>query len=143
MSKPVIVIVPGAWQKPVVWNDLVQRLHTADFEAIHVELRTIGSTVTPLHGLADDVAAVRSVLGELASQSKTALLLGHSSGGLVGSNAMKGQDNVVGMIYLAAFAIPHGKALLDMLGGKPLPWMEYKVRRAAIVCESHVSCNYC
>ncbi|EAA28807.1 alpha/beta-hydrolase [Neurospora crassa] len=126
MSKPVIVIVPGAWQKPVVWNDLVQQLHTAGFEAIHVELRTVGSTATPLHRLADDVAAVQYVLGELARQGKTALLLGHSSGGLVGSNAIKGQDNVIGMIYLATFAIPHGKALLDMLGGKPLPWMEYK-----------------
>ncbi|EGZ75871.1 alpha/beta-hydrolase [Neurospora tetrasperma FGSC 2509] len=132
MSKPVIVIVPGAWHKPVVWHDVVQQLHTAGFEAIHVELRTVGSTTTPLHGLTDDVTAVQSVLGELAGQGKKALVLGHSAGGLIGSNATKGQDNVIGMIYMAAFVIPRGKALLDLLGGKPLPWMEYKASRSAI-----------
>lgn len=41
MSKPVIVIVPGAWHKPVVWHDVVQQLHTAGFEAIHVELNCV------------------------------------------------------------------------------------------------------
>ncbi|KAK3493706.1 alpha/beta-hydrolase [Neurospora crassa] len=125
MSKPVIVIVPGAWHKPVVWHDVVQRLHTEGFEAIHVELRTV---------------AVQSVLGELAGQGKKALVLGHSAGGLIGSNAIKGQDNVIGMIYMAAFVIPRGKALLDLLSGQPLPWMEYKASRSAIMTQiTHTS----
>lgn len=73
------------------------------------------------------------MLGELAGQGKKALVLGHSAGGLIGNNATKGQDNVIGMIYMAAFVIPRGKALLDLLRGKPLPWMEYKVSRTAIM----------
>ncbi|KAK8035600.1 hypothetical protein PG993_010595 [Apiospora rasikravindrae] len=124
MSKPVVVIVPGSWQKPVAFEGLVQRLQTAGFEAIHVPLPTVGGTDLPLAGLAEDVAAVQAVLQKLAGEGKKALVVGHSSGGLVGSNAVAGQDNVVGLIYLSAFMIPKGKALLDMLGGNPLPWMD-------------------
>ncbi|KAK8040775.1 hypothetical protein PG994_013782 [Apiospora phragmitis] len=135
MSKPVIVIVPGAWQKPVAWNGFVQQLQAAGYEAIHVALPTVGGTVLPLAGLADDVAAVRTVLQKLAREGKKALVLGHSSGGLVGSNAIAEQGNVVGMIYLSAFMIPSGKALLDMLGGNPLPWMDIQGDRVVGVPE--------
>ncbi|KAK8066780.1 hypothetical protein PG997_013527 [Apiospora hydei] len=135
MSKPVIVIVPGAWQKPVAFEGLVQRLQTAGFEAIHVPLPTVGGTDLPLAGLAEDVAAVQAVLQKLAGEGKKALVVGHSAGGLVGSNAVAGQDNVVGLIYLSAFMIPKGKALLDMLGGNPLPWMNVQGDRVVGVPE--------
>lgn len=127
MSKPVIVIVPGSWQKPVAYTVFVQKLQAAGYEATHVAMPTVGGTELPLAGLAEDVAAVRTVLQKIAGEGKKALVIGHSSGGLVGSNAIAGQDNVVGMIYLSAFMIPAGKALLDMLGGVPLPWMNIQV----------------
>ncbi|KAK8100061.1 uncharacterized protein PG998_008550 [Apiospora kogelbergensis] len=135
MSKPVIVIVPGSWQKPVGWNGFVQQLQGAGYEAIHVSMPTVGGTELPLAGLAEDVAAVQAVLQKLAGEGKKALVLGHSSGGLVGSNAIAGQDNVVGIIYLSAFMIPSGKALLDMLGGNPLPWMDIQGDRVVGVPE--------
>lgn len=124
MSRPTIVIVPGSWQKPVAWDGFVERLQKAGYEAIHVALPTVGGTVTPLASLAEDVAAVRAVLGSLAEQGKKALVLCHSSGGLVGSNAVPESSNVVGLLFLSAFMIPKGNAILDMLGGQPLPWMD-------------------
>ncbi|KAK8136089.1 hypothetical protein PG984_004029 [Apiospora sp. TS-2023a] len=135
MSKPVIVIVPGAWQKPVAFTGFVQKLQAAGYEATHVTLPTVGGTELPLAGLAEDVAAVRKVLQKIAGEGKKALVIGHSSGGLVGSNAIAGQDNVVGIIYLSGFMIPAGKALLDMLGGQPLPWMDIQGDRVVGVPE--------
>ncbi|KAK7954191.1 hypothetical protein PG996_015077 [Apiospora saccharicola] len=135
MSKPVIVVVPGAWQKPVAFTGFVQKLQTAGYEATHVALPTVGGTELPLAGLAEDVAAVRTVLQKIAGEGKNALVIGHSSGGLVGSNAIAGQDNVVGIIYLSGFMIPAGKALLDMLGGQPLPWMDVQGDRVVGVPE--------
>ncbi|KAH8651147.1 Alpha/beta hydrolase fold-1 [Xylariales sp. PMI_506] len=125
MSKPAVVIVPGAWQKPVFFDDLVLRLTDAGYLTKHVSLPTVGGTEKPLAGLADDVAAVQSVLEELKQQGRRALIVGHSSGGLVASNAVVGfESDVDGIIFLSAFMIPKGKALLDLLGGQPLPWMQ-------------------
>ena len=129
MSKPAIVIVPGSWQKPVSWDGFVERMQKAGYEAIHVPLPTVGGTVTPLASLAEDVAAVRAALSSLAEQGKKALVLCHSSGGLVGSNAVPESSNVVGLLFLTAFMIPKGHAVLDMLGGQPLPWMDIQVAR--------------
>lgn len=89
-------------------------------------MKTVGGTELPLAGLEDDVAEVRAVLTRLRDQGKQALLLCHSSGGLVGSNSVEGFD-VAGVIYLSAFLIPKGKSLLEMLGGNPLPWMVIQV----------------
>jgi alpha-beta hydrolase superfamily lysophospholipase len=89
-------------------------------------MKTVGGTELPLAGLKDDVAEVMAVLERLNKEGKKPLLLCHSSGGLVGSNAVSGYD-VTGLIYLAAFLIPKGNSLLAMLGGNPLPWMIVQV----------------
>lgn len=130
MSKPTIVIVPAAWQTPVVWDSFSRKLNDAGYPTEYVAMPTVGGTETPLAGLADDVAAVQAALTKLAGDGKKAMLLGHSSGGLVSSNAVVGFD-VAGIIYLSAFMIPSGKSLLDMLGGQPLPWMDVQVSISA------------
>ena len=126
-GKPTIVIVPGAWQTPPTWDILLSKLKEAGYETEYVKLPTVGGTDTPLAGLADDVSAVRIVLDKLKEQGKRSILLSHSSGGLVSSNAIEGYTGV-GIIFLTAFIIPKGKALLDLLGGQPLPWMNVQVK---------------
>lgn len=95
-------------------------------------MKTVGGTELPLAGLEDDVAEVKAVLARLQGEGKKALLLCHSSGGLVGSNSVEGFD-VAGVIYMSAFLIPKGKSLLEMLGGNPLPWMVIQVSSSAII----------
>ncbi|KAK3356670.1 hypothetical protein B0T25DRAFT_589210 [Lasiosphaeria hispida] len=114
MSKPTVVIVPGSWQKPIVWD---------------------GFRAVLLAGLADDVAALRHVLEPLIEhQGQDVVLLCHSSGGVVGSNAVEGLDaptrradgktgGAVRVAFLSAFMLPRGMSLLDMFGGTPAPWM--------------------
>lgn len=139
-AHPTIVVVPGAWQKPEAWAGFLKSLEGAGYDHILVTLPTVGGDELPLKGLEDDVAAVRAVLAKLAGEKQKALLLCHSAGGLVASNAVEGGYNdsnsvVTGIIYLTAFMIPKGKALLDMLGGQPAPWMELREDRVQAIPE--------
>lgn len=133
-SKPAVVIVPGAWQLPVVWDEFRSILDRAGYNAYHVALPSIGGTELPLTGLPEDVAAVRKTLDSLVDEGREVVMLCHSSGGVVGSNAIEGYDvaarekagkkgGVVRIVYLSAFMLPKGKSLIEMLGGEPLPWM--------------------
>jgi len=136
-TKPTVVVVPGSWQTPVVWDGFRALAEKeGGFPAVaHVALPTIGGTETPLAGLAEDVAAVRAILGPLVDeQEKDVVLLCHSSGGISGSNAVEGWDcatrekegkkgGVVRIVFLAAFMLPKEQSLLGMLGGQPAPWM--------------------
>lgn len=126
-----IVIVPGAWQTPVAWEGFAAQLREELATTVeYVQMPTVGGLEGPplTASLADDVAAVQAVLTRLQEQegAKTPLVLCHSSGGVVSSNAVKGFV-VAGIIYLSAFIIPSGNSLLGMLGGQPLPWMVLEV----------------
>ena len=137
-KKPTIVIVPGSWQLPLVWDEFRAQLARAQYQSYHVDLPSIGGTTLPLTGLAEDVAAVQSVVRGFADCGDEIILLCHSSGGVVGSNAVEGFDvatrkaagkkgGVVRVVYLSAFMLPAGQSLLGMLGGVPLPWMVVSV----------------
>jgi alpha-beta hydrolase superfamily lysophospholipase len=133
-TKPTIVIVPGAWQLPNAWDEFRAVLARANHQSYHVALPSVGGTQEPLTGLAEDVAAVQHVVGGLADHGDEIILLCHSSGGVVGSNAVQGYDRatrqadgkvggVIRVVYLSAFMLPKDQSLLGMLGGEPLPWM--------------------
>jgi alpha-beta hydrolase superfamily lysophospholipase len=104
MSKPSVVVVPGAWQKPAAFVTIVEKLTAAGYPSEHVSMPTVGGTELPLAGLEDDVAAVQAVLTRLTKEGKKVVLVGHSSGGLVSSNAVVGFDGV-SVIYLSAFMV--------------------------------------
>lgn len=134
MSKPTIIIVPGAWQTPVAFEKIVKLLGQSGYPTVHVPLPTVGGTGSPLAGLADDVEAVRKVLVPVVDEGKEVILIGHSSGGISMSGAVEGLDvasrkaagkqgGVTRCIFLAAFVLPKGQSLLGVLGGQPLPWM--------------------
>ena len=127
MQNPTIVIVPGAWQKPVAWHEAIRQLRAAGFRVEYVPLATVGGTTLPLAQPADDIASVRVVLRKLAREQRKAIMLAHSGGGLIASNAAEGMSNIAGIIHMSAFMIPTGQSIYSMLGGKPLPWMRIEV----------------
>ncbi|KAI2470782.1 alpha/beta-hydrolase [Annulohypoxylon bovei var. microspora] len=123
-EKPAIVIAQGSWQNASSYDLILEKLHAAGYLAEHVKLPSIGSTATPLPGFADDVAAIQSVLARFRDARKKVVVLCHSSGGVSGSNAIAGFDNVGGVIYLSAFMIPKGTSLARTRNGPPQPWMD-------------------
>lgn len=126
MTNPTIVLVPGAWQKPVFFENFCEKLCEAGYPTEQVALPSTGGHELPLAGLLEDVAAVQAVLARLTEQGKSVVLLAHSSGGAVASNAAEGFD-VDGIIYATAFAVPKGVCMMDLMGGKPLHWMDVQV----------------
>jgi pimeloyl-ACP methyl ester carboxylesterase len=67
--------------------------------------------VNPLRGIAADSAYVASLLAQIDGP---VLLVGHSYGGAVMTNAATGAPNVVGLVYVAAFAPDQGERLVDV-----------------------------
>lgn len=147
LTKPTIVIVPGAWQLSSCFAPFADLLRSkGGFETEVVTMPSVGGTQLPLTGLPEDIAAVRAVIQPLIEAGREIVLLTHSAGGISGGGAVKGLDartrgeaglagGVVRIIYMAAFIVPKGSSLLQMLGGKPAPWMVVEVSLASGVCK--------
>lgn len=93
-----IVLVHGAWGDGSHWRHVIPPLHDKGYRVIAVQ--------NPLTSLPDDVERTRRLV---EAQDGPTLLVGHSYGGMVISGA-GGADNVVGLVYLAAFAPDEGES---------------------------------
>lgn len=98
-GKPAIVLVHGFWGGAAHWSKVIVALSRKGFTQLRaVEL--------PLTSLADDVARTRKMV---AQQAGPVLLVGHSYGGAVITEAGD-LPNVVGLVYIAAFAPDAGES---------------------------------
>ncbi|MEU9337144.1 alpha/beta hydrolase [Streptomyces sp. NPDC048290] len=102
-DKPTIVLVHGAFADSSSWNGVVERLQWDGYQVI--------AAANPLRGLADDAAYVRSVLDSLDAP---VVLVGHSYGGAVISQAAVGSPNVKALVYIAAFIPAAGESALEL-----------------------------
>ena len=105
-----IVIVHGAWADASSWSKVIPILEKAGHRVIAVQL--------PLHSLADDVATVKRAIDLLGGP---VILVGHSYGGMVITNAGYNNPNVKGLVYVAAFAPQEGQSLGTFVDVTKLP----------------------
>ena len=107
MPKPTIVLVHGAWADGSSWN------------AVSTELQGQGFTVlTPpnlLRGVAGDAAYIASFLAQRTTGP--VVLVGHSYGGVVITNAGTGGGDVKALVYVDAFIPDVGENVFQILGG--------------------------
>ena len=102
-SKPTAVLVHGAFASPAGWDGVAAALHKDGYQ-----------TATPALGLAsvsDDVAIVRSTLDSIPGDK---ILVGHSYGGFVISNAASGRSDVRGLVYTAAYVPESGETITSL-----------------------------
>jgi pimeloyl-ACP methyl ester carboxylesterase len=104
----------GAW----VWAKVIDRLAALGWRAQTIELPSVGAKGQPRHGMRDDAAAVRR---RLKAIDDPVVVVAHSYGGVVATEAAAGLANVTHIVYLAAFQLDIGESLLG-LGGGPPPW---------------------
>jgi pimeloyl-ACP methyl ester carboxylesterase len=102
-STPTVALVHGAFADSAGWNDVVAQLL-----AEGLKVRAVSN---PLRGIAHDAAYVASALGQIPGP---VLAVGHSYGGAIITNAALRAGNVVGLVYVAAFAPDEGEALQDI-----------------------------
>ena len=105
-----IILVHGGWADGSSWGKVITILKNAGHRVIAVQL--------PLHNSADDIATVKRAI-ELAGGP--VLLVGHSYGGFVITNAGSNNPNVTGLVYVAAFAPDEGEALGTFVTPDKLP----------------------
>ena len=98
-KKPTIILVHGFWGGAAHWSKVITDLSHRGYEALRaVEL--------PLTSLADDVERTRKMIAQVQGD---VLLVGHSYGGAV-ITEVGNQPNVVGLVYIAAFAPDTGES---------------------------------
>ena len=99
-NQPTIVLVHGFWGGAAHWSKVIVELARKGYASIRaVEL--------PLTSLADDAGRTRKMVAQVSGQ---VLLVGHSYGGAVISESGD-QPNVVGLVYIAAFAPDAGEKI--------------------------------
>src|SRR3989454_2096952 len=101
--KPSIVLVHGAWADGSSWNSVIKRLQQQGY--------TIYAPANPLRGLTSDSAYIASFLQTI---SGPIILVGHSYGGAVITNAATGNPNVKALVYIDAFAPDQGESLASL-----------------------------
>lgn len=105
-----IVLVHGVWVDGSSWSKVIPTLQNAGYRVIAVQL--------PLQSLSDDVATVKRTI-DLAGGP--VILVGHSYGGFVITNAAYNNPNVKGLVYIAAFAPNEGQSLNNFVDPAKLP----------------------
>jgi len=105
-----IVLVHGAWADGSSWNKVIPILQNAGHNVIAVQL--------PEHSLADDVETVKRAIEHIGGP---AILVGHSYGGAVITDAGYNNPNVTGLVYVAAFAPDEGQSLSNFVDLTKLP----------------------
>jgi pimeloyl-ACP methyl ester carboxylesterase len=98
-TQPTIILVHGFWGGAAHWAKVISRLRALGYASIY-------AVENPLTSLADDAERTRKMI---AQQSGPVLLVGHSYGGAVITQAGN-QPNVVGLVYIAAFAPDDGES---------------------------------
>ncbi|MBR7838227.1 alpha/beta fold hydrolase [Actinospica durhamensis] len=101
---PTVVLVHGAFADAASWAHVTERL-AADGVAVR-------AIVNPLRGISHDAAYVASMINQIPGP---VLAVGHSYGGAVITNAVPHTGNVVGLVYVAAFAPDEGEVLGDIV----------------------------
>ncbi|WP_439677369.1 alpha/beta fold hydrolase [Embleya sp. MST-111070] len=102
-DEPVIVLVHGAFAESASWNRVIRLLNDSG-------LRTVAAA-NPLRGLAEDAAYLRDVVEGL---DQPVVLVGHSYGGMVISQAAADLPAVRSLVYVAAFAPETGESALHL-----------------------------
>jgi len=105
-----IILVHGGWADGSSWSKVITILKNAGHKVVAVNM--------PLHNLADDVVTVKRAV-ELVG--KPVILVGHSYGGEVITNAGYNNPNVTGLVYIAAFAPDEGQSLSTFVSAKDFP----------------------
>jgi pimeloyl-ACP methyl ester carboxylesterase len=95
-----VVLVHGAFADSSSWNGVIERLQAAGLE--------VKAPPNPLRGIVHDSAYVASFIEQIPG---SVLAVGHSYGGAVISNAATEAANVVGLVFVAAFAPDEGERL--------------------------------
>ncbi len=121
-----VLLIHGAWHGAWCWAPLQQALDQLGIPSHAIDLPGHGISPLPLGDLHGDAAAVVEALEALPSDT---LLIGHSYGGAVISQAAAHSDRIAHLMFIAAFALEAGESVNGFLRSAP----RHKVELASIM----------
>jgi pimeloyl-ACP methyl ester carboxylesterase len=104
-AKPTIVLVHGAWADGSSWNGVTERLLNEGYQ--------VRVPPNPLRSVAGDSATVAAFLSTITGPI---VLVGHSYGGAVITNAATGNPNIKALVYVDAFLPAQGETVFALAG---------------------------
>ncbi|MFE7036452.1 alpha/beta fold hydrolase [Streptomyces sp. NPDC057621] len=104
--KPTVVLVHGAWADAASWQEVTRRLQRRGY--------TVHAAPNPLRGLAEDAEALNNFLAQRVTGP--VVLVGHSYGGAVVTNAVTPAADVRALVYVDAFVPEQGETVLGLQG---------------------------
>jgi pimeloyl-ACP methyl ester carboxylesterase len=107
-AKPTVVLVHGAWADSSSWSAVVRNLQRDGY--------TVTVPPNPLRGLSSDAAYLAAYLNTI---SGPIVLVGHSYGGAVITNAATGDPDVKALVYVNAFAPDEGETVVQLATAQP------------------------
>ncbi|MHC8327587.1 alpha/beta fold hydrolase [Pseudomonas sp. LB1P83] len=107
-TKPTIVLVHGAFAGSSSWNGVIKILEKDGY--------TVIAAANPLRSVKSDAQSITNLLQGIKSP---VVLVGHSYGGPVISEAANGQANVKALVYVSAFAPEVGESAVALTGKFP------------------------
>lgn len=108
------VLVHGAFAGAWIWRPVIEKLESAGHSVDVLDLPGMGEDRTPVSGCTLDANADR-VCDLLQSRSEPAIVVGHSMGGVVATQAAaRCPEQVLALVFVAAFMPKHGQSLLDL-----------------------------
>ncbi|GAA2347602.1 alpha/beta hydrolase [Streptomyces kunmingensis] len=107
-AKPTVVLEHGAFADGSSWNGVIAKLHADGYPVV--------AAANPLRGPATDAAALRTVLDHIEGPK---ILVGHSYGGNVISQAATDDPDVKALVYVAAFLPAPGESALELTNKYP------------------------
>lgn len=103
--KPTIVLVHGDWADASSWTSVLERLQERGFNVV--------APPNPLRGPAKDAPYLASFLQTIPGPI---VLVAHSYGGFVTTNAATGNPNVEALVYIDSFMPDEGENLAELTG---------------------------
>jgi pimeloyl-ACP methyl ester carboxylesterase len=108
MSELTVVFVHGAFAESSSWRGVISEVRRSGHGTV--------AAANPLRSLSGDAASVSSLLDSIPGP---VVLVGHSYGGAVISNAAVGHGNIRALVFVAAFAPLSGESILELSGRLP------------------------
>ena len=102
-QKPTVVLVHGAFAESASWSGVVKQLQDQSIDVVAV--------ANPLRSLPGDAAYVRDIIATITGP---VVLVGHSYGGMVTTEAASGNDKVAALVYVCAFAPEQDESAFEL-----------------------------
>jgi hypothetical protein len=139
MSKPQIVLIPGAWHTPEAFSLIISKLESHGYVVHCSQLPSVDPNPSdPLTDLTKDITVVRDLVTKAIGDGNDVVVAPHSWSGIVAGSALTGmgkkereakgeKGGVVRTAYMCAFMAPEGVSLMDSLQGQIPEWWYVEV----------------